>query len=165
MKLGSKILITGVYGSGKTTLATKLLGELNDPTDKRVPIYTKVSFDDNIAYGPNTWTVGGLSHVHEVIRNSEFTIIDALPKLPLALGEDERWDDLIKNYDCTVILVKCPLDIWLKRCEEKRHTDGVKQDYLDFYESIDKVLEGVDYITYNSDTSEFGDKSKMNKNE
>ena len=42
MKWGSKIIITGIYGSGKTTLMKKLAERLSKETDRS---YTCLDFD------------------------------------------------------------------------------------------------------------------------
>ena len=63
MKWGSKIIITGIYGSGKTTLMKKLAERLSKETDRS---YTCLDFDRLFKY--TGWTPDGVAPVHKALR-------------------------------------------------------------------------------------------------
>ena len=152
MKWGSKIIITGVYGAGKTTLAKDLVERLSKEGDSS---YTYLDFDNIFKY--KGWDPPGLAPIHTALRDTEYAILDALPRLPDTFAEDEQWHDLVDNYDCTFIVVKCPLEVWLARCDENGRTQRQEQHHVEFYDMVDERLEGVNYIIYNSQSGEFED--------
>ena len=108
-----KIFVSGIHGSGKTTLA-KLIAE-----EKKIKY---IDFDDLWNYNDN------LSDQCESLFNGILTednyVIDAIP---YNLGLDEFLNFCSKNKDVLVLFVFCSdFDKWLKRLKTK---DGDIQEY------------------------------------
>jgi 2-polyprenyl-3-methyl-5-hydroxy-6-metoxy-1,4-benzoquinol methylase len=102
-----KVFITGIAGSGKTTLANKISHELNIPF---------ISFDASNPYQPE------VSHYHcETFLNDlpDAFVVDAIP-----FDEEFSWktfSEYEKEHDITIICTYCPdRSAWFKRLTMKK---------------------------------------------
>ena len=99
-----KVFVTGVYGSGKTTLAKRLAAE------QRIPY---ISFDEVHDYSQTSnQAIGILAGLPDLF------VIDAIPV------EDKPWDtffDYAAQHELEVICAYCPnFNVWLDRVLAKR---------------------------------------------
>ena len=124
---GEKIFITGIYGSGKTTYAQRLI--------QQHPKYTFLSYDN--LWGYHFDNVEKMeeadARIVTALETQEFCVMDALPLYfpykeeydrhmtalphpPVFIGGDWSYlEKLNATYNCTFVLVTCDRSHWINK--------------------------------------------------
>lgn len=148
--LAKKIFITGIYGSGKTTLA-KLLARL-------YPTHTFIKFDSVFDY-TNAELPSALDKVYNIIKEHDSLIMDALPLIYTSI-HGERLERFLNCEDACIIIVQCSKEGWLNNrlpLKKEISKDVVRLaelEYLHFYdETVPYLFEKYENIilTYDSE--------------
>lgn len=135
--LAQKIFITGIYGSGKTTLAN-LLARLS-------PKHKLLEFDELFDY-TNAHLPSSLDPVYRKLLEHEFTIMDALPLIYISV-HGERLENFIREEDSCIIIVRCSKATWLdtrlplKKEVSQEVLKSAEAEYTHFYEETVPYLE------------------------
>lgn len=118
-RLGKKIIVTGIYGSGKTTIVDKIKRNLS--------YYDICSFDEIIGYDESRsiedWKARDLA-LYNKLENDSYLIMDALPLYTirkdifdsisgLKCGTTDYLESFANRHDCTFILVMCEFNHWI----------------------------------------------------
>ena len=147
----TKIFITGASGAGKTTLAQLITNNTELPY---------IYFDETYNYAlarANMFELASSPVFNAINRTSKY-VIDALPATNSS-DKDKFSEYLKKNKDCSIIVVKCSKETWLKRKPETAEDEL----YDNFYNAEDNLVNAwlnsfedmASFYFYNSDTSTF----------
>ena len=122
--LKDKIFVTGIFGSGKTYFCKNFIA--------KNPKYNYLDFDSNYNYQTKN-----LDKVHRLMESHEHFLIDALP-LNGSSESLKYFQNYCLNNDCTIILMKCDIDVWLNRLNSKEWynkeaINEYKNNYNEFY--------------------------------
>lgn len=122
-----KIFITGLYGTGKSTLLKKIVAERKG--------HTWLDFDDIVGYG----VLGSrFDLLYQLLNNLDTFVLDALPHA----GSNESWErfhNYVLESGTIIVLTKCDFDIWYsERLKNKvfANTDDInvnRSHYDNFY--------------------------------
>lgn len=131
----SKVFVTGIYGSGKTTFVSNYR--------HLMPNHTFLSFDSLYKYDKCDTRI---RDIYSKLRSLESFVMDALPLNNLEVDWPE-FEKYAKTENCSIVLVKCEIDHWFKHhlvkkpfflgATEAQH----KQWFYEFYNGLGaKVL-------------------------
>jgi len=111
-----KIFITGLYGSGKTTLAKKLSKELDVP---------HVKYDSLHTYNNHKCT---FDKIINILKDKGDFIIDAIPVSYGKFGYTwQKFNEYEKNNDIIIICTYCyDKEVWLQRLVSTKGKNIVK---------------------------------------
>ena len=152
----TKIFVTGIYGSGKTTYA-KQYAELTG--------FKYINFDMYFSYAS---TLSALKHTSDEmflnILSTDF-ITDAIPWDPVS-GSASKFIDFAKE-DSRVLIVCCVCPSkaeWAKRlieCKKLEMTDERYSHYKVYYEKILPAYHELNIVYYDTVTNEFITKEEL----
>ena len=132
--LTDKVIVTGLYGSGKTTLAKRLSSELH---------YTFISFDDLFDYRLG-WTDESVDPIFKRMGEEDRFVIDASPKY-----FDPRLIRFVEDHNCTTILVVCNKKTWIERVKRSKSQHSPVH-YNEFYDEYLPVAVERNWIIHDN---------------
>ena len=151
-----RIFVTGLFGTGKTTVCTHLKRELSE--------YDSISLDYDIGYYKRSTQelVEQDQSLHQKLTSNSNVIMDALPEYHLSqvwdsvgetpklnLGGMPKFFSYAKSHECMIVLLTCTLDHWLNVRVPKKKSDVAALVAKDLWrEGCAEWTEHIGYYDY-----------------